>query len=169
MRRRGRSAWERAAAVVGVAALAGWTQLAAAQPKVPPAAAVASAPASAPAPEVGCSTPLDACTRERIEALNALARRLTAASRQRPAATLSAEERDRLARYDRWLQAQARRARELAERGGAATTREIQLSFNQQVLELVRQIEREHRQFDAVSSIMKSKHDTAKNAIGNVR
>jgi hypothetical protein len=158
-------------AMIGVAAIAAWVQPAAAQSKAAPAAAASAAPASqsAPAPEVGCTTPLDLCTRERIDLLNALARRLTAASRQRPAASLPAAERDRLAQYDRWLQAQARRARELAERGGAATTREIQLGFNQQYLELQRQMQREHRGFQSISDIMKSKHDAATHAIGSLR
>lgn len=47
--------------------------------------------------------------------------------------------------------------------------REMQRSFNLQFLELQDKISHENRQFTMVSNIMKNKHDTAKNAINNVR
>jgi hypothetical protein len=47
--------------------------------------------------------------------------------------------------------------------------REIQMSFNLQYLSLQSQMQNENRQFTAVSNIMKTKHDTVKNSIGNIR
>jgi hypothetical protein len=45
----------------------------------------------------------------------------------------------------------------------------MQLSFNQQYLTLQTQMQRENRQYSAISNIMKTKHDTVKNSISNVR
>ncbi len=44
-----------------------------------------------------------------------------------------------------------------------------QMSFNLQYLQLQDQMQNENRQYSAVSNIMKTKHDTAKNAIRNIR
>jgi phage-related baseplate assembly protein len=46
---------------------------------------------------------------------------------------------------------------------------EMQMSFNLQYLMLQNKISHENRQFSMVSKIMKSKHDTAKNSINNIR
>ncbi|HET9957430.1 MAG TPA: hypothetical protein VFQ61_23185 [Polyangiaceae bacterium] len=46
---------------------------------------------------------------------------------------------------------------------------ETQMSFNLQYLELQSQMQHENRSYTAVSNIMKTKHDTAKNSISNVR
>ena len=46
---------------------------------------------------------------------------------------------------------------------------EMQMSFNQQYLMLQNKISQENRQFSMVSNIMKTKHDTAKNSINNIR
>jgi hypothetical protein len=53
----------------------------------------------------------------------------------------------------------------------AATKRmqETQLSFNLQYIQLQSQMQNENRQFTAVSNIMKTKHDTVKNSISNIR
>ncbi len=42
-------------------------------------------------------------------------------------------------------------------------------SFNLQYLQLQQQMQNENRQFTLVSNIMKTKHDTTKNSIGNIR
>jgi hypothetical protein len=128
------------------------------------------APSTTPeATDTGCKTPLEQCTRDRIAALKAQSKSLTAAARLKPSATLSAEEKARVQDYDRWLRKQSEKTRELAERGGAATTRPMQESFNQQYLTLQAQMQRENRQYSAISNIMKTKHDTVKNSISNVR
>ena len=46
---------------------------------------------------------------------------------------------------------------------------ETQMSFNLQYLQLQNQMQNENRQYTAVSNIMKTKHDTVKNSISNVR
>ena len=46
---------------------------------------------------------------------------------------------------------------------------EMQKSFNQQYLQLQMQMQRESRSYTAISNIMKTKHDTVKNSISNVR
>jgi hypothetical protein len=64
-----------------------------------------------------------------------------------------------------------------AEGGGGqsalmAATRsmqETQMSFNLQYLQLQSQMQHENRSYTAISNIMKTKHDTVKNSIGNIR
>ncbi len=46
---------------------------------------------------------------------------------------------------------------------------EMQMSFNLQYLQLQNQMQNENRQFTMVSNIMKTKHDTVKNSINNIR
>jgi hypothetical protein len=46
---------------------------------------------------------------------------------------------------------------------------ETQMSFNLQYLQLQRQMQHENRSYTAISNIMKTKHDTVKNSISNVR
>ena len=46
---------------------------------------------------------------------------------------------------------------------------ETQMSFNLQYLQLQSQMQNENRQFTMVSNIMKTKHDTVKNSISNIR
>jgi len=46
---------------------------------------------------------------------------------------------------------------------------EMDRSFNLQYLDLQQNMQQENRQFTLVSNIMKTKHDTAKSAINNIR
>ena len=46
---------------------------------------------------------------------------------------------------------------------------EMEQSFNLQYLQLQKQMQDENRRYTLVSNIMKTKHDTAKNAINNIR
>lgn len=46
---------------------------------------------------------------------------------------------------------------------------ETQMSFNLQYLQLQNSMQDENRQFTMVSNIMKTKHDTVKNSISNIR
>jgi hypothetical protein len=51
-------------------------------------------------------------------------------------------------------------------------TREMQemnQMFNLQYLQLQQKIQGENRQFTALSNVMKTKHDTAKNALSNLK
>lgn len=54
---------------------------------------------------------------------------------------------------------------------GSATKQmqETQMSFNLQYLQLQTQMQHENRSYTAVSNIMKTKHDTVKNSISNIR
>ena len=47
--------------------------------------------------------------------------------------------------------------------------RETEMSFNLQYLQLQSQMQQENRSYTAISNIMKTKHDTVKNSIGNVK
>jgi septal ring factor EnvC (AmiA/AmiB activator) len=46
---------------------------------------------------------------------------------------------------------------------------EMQMSFNLQYLQLQNSMQNENRQFTMVSNIMKTKHETVKNSISNIR
>ena len=46
---------------------------------------------------------------------------------------------------------------------------ETQMSFNLQYLQLQSQMQHENRSYTAISNLMKTKHDTVKNSIGNIR
>jgi len=96
---------------------------------------------------------------------------------------LSPAERLEAGRYNKWLIDAAGRLDALARRGqmlrrpGAASTsaeaqrrmQEMNMSFNLQYLQLQQNMQMENRQFTLMSNIMKVKHDTARNAINNVR
>lgn len=67
---------------------------------------------------------------------------------------------------------------DLANAGGDSTNalmiatkamQEMNMSFNLQYLQLQQKMQDENRKFTALSNVMKTKHDTAKNAINNVR
>jgi hypothetical protein len=51
----------------------------------------------------------------------------------------------------------------------AKQMQELNMSFNMQYLTLQQKMQADNRQFTTLSNIMKTKHDTAKNAINNVR
>jgi hypothetical protein len=51
----------------------------------------------------------------------------------------------------------------------AKQVEETQMSYNLQYLQLQHQMQNESRQFTAISNILKTKHDTVKNSIQNVR
>lgn len=62
------------------------------------------------------------------------------------------------------------RAKSLAPAGSASSQlKEMQMSFSMQYLQLQSQMQHENRSYTAISNIMKTKHDTAKNSISNVR
>jgi hypothetical protein len=97
---------------------------------------------------------------------------------------LSAAESAEARRYVAWLQTWAARLDELAAKGESACgsakgqdqssavsqqMAEMQMSFNLQYLQLQNKMQNENRQFTLVSNIMKTKHDTARNSINNIR
>jgi cell division protein FtsB len=46
---------------------------------------------------------------------------------------------------------------------------QMSMKFNMQYLQLQSQMQNENRQYTTVSNVMKTKHDTAKNSISNIR
>ena len=88
-----------------------------------------------------------------------------------------------LALFDRQYKAYSARMRDLfaANQKAAAANdqaalfaatqqmQETQMSFNLQYLQLQNSMQNDNRQFTMVSNIMKTKHDTAKNSITNIR
>lgn len=97
---------------------------------------------------------------------------------------LSPSERAEAERYNAWLRRSAKRLGALANRGDtvvrmasesrqdAAAERRMQEmnhSFNLQYLQLQQKMQADNRRFTLMSNIMKTKHDTAKNAINNIR
>jgi hypothetical protein len=50
-----------------------------------------------------------------------------------------------------------------------AELKQAQAAFNLQYLQLQSQMQHENRSYTAISNIMKTKHDTVKNSISNVR
>jgi hypothetical protein len=52
---------------------------------------------------------------------------------------------------------------------GPVQNAEMQMSFNLQYLQLMSQMQAANRDYEAISAVLKTKHDTVKNSIGNVR
>ncbi len=50
-----------------------------------------------------------------------------------------------------------------------AKLRALETAFNSQYLQLRSQMQRENQVFTSVSNVLKTRHDTAKNSIGNIR
>lgn len=136
---------------------------------------LAALPAGAADIKCGDQT-LRACTQRRVEALRRLSAELTQAAARQPAAPpADPKAAEALRQYDRWLAQQSEQAMKLADRGQEAllqatkNMQETQMSFNLQYLQLQSQMQHENPSFTAISNIMKTKHDTVKNSISNVR
>lgn len=56
-----------------------------------------------------------------------------------------------------------------AESRVIAQVQQAQADFNMQYLQLQSRLQHENRQYTAISNVMKTKHDTVKNSISNVR
>jgi hypothetical protein len=81
--------------------------------------------------------------------------------------TLRERENSSLAQYfERVSQAELEDSELLA---ATKQMQETQMSFNLQYLQLQSQMQNENRSYTAVSNIMKTKHDTVKNTISNIR
>ena len=83
---------------------------------------------------------------------------------------------DQVKRYDEWLNKTASElssyANKFEREMSSISPNEVasfERAFNLQYLQLQQKIQHENRQFTMVSNIMKNKHDTAKNAINNIR
>lgn len=127
----------------------------------------------------------------KISSLRKTARIFHDLSREPISSRLGDAERMEIAEYDRWLQRSAGRCEGLAKKweqgverirtrcekadaqcdflAAAKETQEMNQSFNLQYLQLQSGMQNENRQYSMVSNIMKTKHDTVKNSIGNIR
>jgi hypothetical protein len=76
-----------------------------------------------------------------------------------------------LAEKDRQLVEQAAEllSKRAAMKGSDKQMEEAQMSFNLQYLRLQEKMQNENRNYTAVSNIMRTKHDTVKNSISNIR
>ena len=76
------------------------------------------------------------------------------------------------ASYSRWLKDASRRCIRLAndwERALTKESQEMEMSFSLQYLQLQEALQKESREYLMISNIMKTKHDTVKNSISNIR
>ena len=120
----------------------------------------------------------------RIKILQQTAGTLRELAAQPLPAQLSDKEKREAELYTRWLKDSSQKLYELANRWHSSLTKieknqgppskqeqtsEMSQSFNLQYLGLQQAMQDENRRFTLVSNIMKTKHDTAKNAINNIR
>jgi hypothetical protein len=111
----------------------------------------------------------------RIAVLRRTGAELRAAAGQDPPRGIDDAQRDEIGKYDAWLRSSADRLEALADEGdrllgkGGGADAETQMAFNLQYLQLQSQMQHENRSYTAVSNIMKTKHDTVKNSISNIR
>jgi type I site-specific restriction endonuclease len=122
------------------------------------------------------SRPADAAQlAQRIAILRRTGAELRAAASQAPPRGIDAAQLDEVRKYDAWLRASADRLDALAGEGdrllkkAGGADAEAQMAFNLQYLQLQSQMQHENRSYTAISNIMKTKHDTVKNSISNVR
>jgi hypothetical protein len=122
--------------------------------------------------------------KDRIKILQKTAGTLRELAAQPIPAQLSDKEKREAERYTKWLKGSSQKLYELASRWHSSLTKmeknqgppskqnqlaEMNQSFNLQYLGLQKAMQDENRQYTLISNIMKNKHDTAKNAINNVR
>jgi hypothetical protein len=133
---------------------------------------VAPTPALKTLPDPKCGTKsLADCTRERVASLRQLSGDLKRAAALDPGATpQTAADQQALASYNQWLNSRSTEASNLAAQGQRALAQaDLQMSFNMQYLALQSKVQQESRRYTTLSNVMKTKHDTAKNSISNMR
>lgn len=150
------------------------------------ASLIASSPAAGDSPcarvAPGSKTASVACIRERVDVLRDVRKVFLQIAEEPLPRNLSPSDAKVAARWIDWLKGWAPRLKSLANLGersiGGARDhllestkpiQETQMSFNLQYLQLQNQMQNENRQFTMVSNIMKTKHDTVKNSISNIR
>ena len=114
---------------------------------------------------------LAVCTRERVVSLRQLSDGLNRAAAIKPdSKPQSAADQKALESYDQWLRDTSAEARSLAAQGERALSQpDLQMSFNLQYLALQSKMQKKNQLEQMVSNVMKTKHDTAKNSISNMR
>jgi hypothetical protein len=142
------------------------------------AACLASAPALAAEPTSSRATaakpdPGAAELSQRVATLRRSSADLRAAARQPAPKGLTPEQVAQVKDYDTWLAQSSSRLEALANEGDkllkTGASPEQAMDFNLQYLQLQSQMQHENRSYTAISNIMKTKHDTVKNSISNIR
>ena len=147
------------------------------------------------APVLRGAQPQDSLIAQRVATLRRVRDVLRATAASPLPRGLTAAESAEARRYMAWLRASAARLDALAAKGESAAggvgrevgsaagdvnrrppsltaakeMQQTQMSFNLQYLQLQNQMQNENRQFTVVSNIRKTKHDTVKNSISNIR
>lgn len=96
-------------------------------------------------------------------------REMPALATTQPERELAASDLQIVAEVRRLVQRRQAVRSSIAAQGRAEQMQEIQMSFNLQYLALQNQLQEQSRQFTLISNIMKTKHETVKNSIGNIR
>jgi hypothetical protein len=115
--------------------------------------------------------PIGVCTRDRVAALRQLSDDLARAAALPPdTRPQTAAVQEELTAYNDWLNGTSADAAALAAQGEQAIVQSsLQMSFNKQFLALQSRIQKESQGFSSISNVLKTKHDTAKNSISNMR
>lgn len=134
-----------------------------------------------------CSPQQLAPLKERMAALAKASRELRELAIRPVPKGLGYDETKQAYRYGQWLRSTSDRLDVLEQKGRRlldyceakrqagpramveAEMAEMSRAFNLQYLQLQNSISQENRQFSMISNIMKNRHDTAKNAINNIR
>jgi hypothetical protein len=152
------------------------------------ASLLASFPAAADSPcaktAPGSKTVSAACIKERVATLRDVRKVFLQIAGEPLPRNLTPQDAKVAERWIAWLKSWAPKLEALAETGerstggsrggdrlldGTKQMQETQMSFNVQYLQLQNTMQNENRQFTMVSNIMKTKHDTVKNSISNIR
>ena len=151
---------------------------------VPPTPTPSPTPIATPAP-TATPTPKpepiagENFARDRVAILRMTSQTLVALTAEPIPSSLGEIKARELTEYYNWLRRQSKELEALAIewegrlnprlRVSISAMREMNQSFNLRYLSLQRDMERQNRQLAITSSVMKTKHDTAKAAINNVR
>lgn len=132
--------------------------------------------ASPPAPPLRADPPAETRQPEvarQSAALRQLGAELRAAAKQPPRLAMDRVQTAKVREYNAWLGAAAERADALAAEGEAlsraGTTDAQALAFDARFRQLQGQLQQENRSHAAAAALVKTKHDTVKNAINNTR
>lgn len=117
---------------------------------------------------------------KRLIIIRQTAAKLESLGRQPLSREVPEKEKTEAIQYNRWLINSSQKLKNLADRWtktlkeksnrlSVPEMQDMNASFNMQYLQLQSKMQNENRQFSMVSNIMKTKHDTVKNAISNVR
>lgn len=124
-------------------------------------------------PPVSKADPGAAELSRRVTTLRRTSAQLLAAASQPAPKGATPEQLAQTRDYDEWLRQSSARLDALAAEGDqalrAGADSETGMAFNLQYLQLQSQMQIENRSYTAISNIMKTKHDTVKNSISNIR